>query len=166
MQSSGTLTDFLTKNNEVGTIQPIADVVRLVKSKFPDVVIHTDASQSVGKISVNVSDLGVDLLTIAGHKLYAPKGVGALFMKRNTHIEKFHHGASHEAGRRAGTENVLLNVALGQACSIALADGSRVAEHTKAMSERLHGKLQELLPGQVLCVLSSRPAKTVPYSLV
>jgi cysteine desulfurase len=98
-------------NNEVGTIQPIAEISRLTRER--GVLLHTDAAQSVGKIPANVSELGVDLLSVAGHKVYAPKGVGALYVRHGLRLEPLMHGAGHESGRRAGTENVLLDVALG-----------------------------------------------------
>lgn len=104
-------------NNEVGTIQPIEAIARIAKSY--GVLFHTDAAQSVGKITVKVDELGVDLLSLAGHKVYAPKGVGALYIRKGTPIEPLVHGAGHESGRRAGTENVLLDVGLGQACELA-----------------------------------------------
>ncbi len=104
-------------NNEVGTIQPIPEIAAIARQA--GVLFHTDAAQSVGKIPANVNELGVDLLSVAGHKLYAPKGIGALYIREKTTIEPFIHGAGHEMGRRAGTENVLLAVALGAACSIA-----------------------------------------------
>lgn len=104
-------------NNEVGTIQPIEEIARIAK-KY-GVLFHTDAAQSVGKIAVKVDDLGVDLLSLAGHKVYAPKGVGALYIREGTPIEPLIHGAGHESGRRAGTENVLLDVGLGKACELA-----------------------------------------------
>lgn len=107
-------------NNEVGTIQPIAEIGRLAKkSKIP---FHTDAAQSAGKISVNVDALGVDLLSLAGHKLYGPKGIGALYIRDGLAIEKLIHGADHEMNRRAGTENVLLVGGLGKACEVAARD--------------------------------------------
>jgi cysteine desulfurase len=104
-------------NNEVGTIQPIEEISKIAKKC--DILFHTDAAQSVGKIKTTVDDLGVDLLSIAGHKLYAPKGVGALYIRGGTSIEPLIHGAGHESGRRAGTENILLIVGLGKACEIA-----------------------------------------------
>ncbi|HXW69330.1 MAG TPA: cysteine desulfurase family protein, partial [Dissulfurispiraceae bacterium] len=104
-------------NNEVGTIQPIAEIAAI--ARHAGVLFHTDAAQSVGKIPSNVDELGVDLLSVAGHKLYAPKGIGALFIREKTTIEPFIHGAGHERGRRAGTENILLAVGLGAACVIA-----------------------------------------------
>jgi cysteine desulfurase len=104
-------------NNEVGTIQPIQEISKIAKKH--GILFHTDAAQSVGKIETKVDKLGVDLLSIAGHKLYAPKGVGALYIREGTPIEPLIHGAGHESGRRAGTENVLLVVGLGKACEIA-----------------------------------------------
>ena len=103
-------------NNEVGTIQPIPEIAAIAKDA--GILSHTDAAQSVGKISTEVDELGVDLLSVAGHKLYAPKGIGALYIREGTRIEPFIHGAGHEGGRRGGTENVLLSVALGVACDI------------------------------------------------
>jgi cysteine desulfurase len=110
------LVTVMHANNEVGTIQPIKEISHLVRKR--GILFHTDAAQSVGKIDTRVDDLGVDLLSIAGHKLYAPKGVGALFAREGTPIEPLIHGAGHESGRRAGTENVLLIVGLGKACEI------------------------------------------------
>ncbi len=104
-------------NNEVGTIQPIKEISEIAKGR--GICLHTDAAQSVGKIATKVDDLGVDLLSIAGHKLYAPKGIGALYIRQGTLIEPLIHGAGHESGRRAGTENVLLIVGLGKACELA-----------------------------------------------
>lgn len=111
------LVSIMQANNEVGTIQPIEDCARIAHNH--NVLFHTDAAQSVGKIPILVNELGVDLLTIAGHKLYAPKGVGALFVRRGVSLEPLVHGASHEGGRRAGTESALMAVGLGMACDLA-----------------------------------------------
>jgi cysteine desulfurase len=111
------LVSVMHANNEVGTVQPIAEIAALARAA--GALMHTDAAQSVGKIPARVDDLGVDLLSVAGHKLFAPKGVGALYVRRGTRLEPFMRGASHESGRRAGTENVLLDVALGAACELA-----------------------------------------------
>jgi cysteine desulfurase len=104
-------------NNEVGTIEPISEISAIAREA--NILFHTDAAQTVGKIPADVDELGVDLLSVAGHKVYAPKGIGALYIREGTKIEPFVHGAGHEAGRRAGTENVLLSVALGAACEVA-----------------------------------------------
>jgi cysteine desulfurase len=104
-------------NNEVGTIQPIEEIGAIAREH--GVRFHTDAAQSVGKIPTRVDTLGVDLLAIAGHKVYAPKGVGALYIRRGAEVEPLVHGAGHEQGRRAGTESALLAVGLGTACTLA-----------------------------------------------
>src|SRR5260370_35191279 len=95
-------------NNEGGTRQPISEIARIARER--GILCHTDAAQSVGKIPVGVDELGVDLLSLAGHKLYAPKGIGALYVRKGVCLEPLIHGASHESGRRAGTENILLEV--------------------------------------------------------
>ena len=114
------LVSVMHANNEVGTVQPIAELAAAARSA--GALFHTDAAQSVGKIGVSVKALGVDLLTIAGHKLYAPKGVGALYIREGVRLAKLVHGAGHERGRRAGTENVVFAAALGAACQLALDD--------------------------------------------
>jgi cysteine desulfurase len=137
------LISVMHANNEVGTIQPIADIARLARQH--GIMMHTDAAQSIGKIPTDVGTLGVDLLTIAGHKLYAPKGIGVLYMRQGTQLEKLIHGANHERGLRAGTENVLEIVGLGQACAIAQRDLSANMAHMQAMRDRLQAGLQQRL---------------------
>ena len=107
-------------NNEVGTIEPVAEISKIARKH--GIPFHTDAAQSAGKIETDVEALGVDLLTLAGHKLYAPKGIGALYIREGTILEKFMHGAGQERGFRSGTENVLEIAGLGKACEIALRD--------------------------------------------
>lgn len=114
------LITIMHANNEVGTIQPISEIAAIAKEK--NILFHTDAAQSVGKIETDVEKSGVDLLTIAGHKLYAPKGVGALYVKQGTKIQKIMYGASQEKGIRPGTENLVHIVALGKACEVAKRD--------------------------------------------
>ena len=111
------LVSVMHANNEVGTIQPIAEIARITREA--GVLLHSDAAQSVGKIPTRVDDLGVDLLSFAAHKFYGPKGVGALYVREGTDLAPLMHGAGHEGGRRAGTENVLLDVALGAAAELA-----------------------------------------------
>jgi cysteine desulfurase len=111
------LISIMHANNEVGTIQPIAEIATIAQEH--GIPLHTDAAQSVGKITTKVDELGVDLLSVAGHKIYAPKGIGALYVRRGIQIEPLIHGAGHERGRRAGTESALLTTALGAACEIA-----------------------------------------------
>ncbi|KAI9912761.1 hypothetical protein PsorP6_005822 [Peronosclerospora sorghi] len=115
---------IMLANNEVGSLQPVAEISQVVRQFVKNqenglpIVVHTDASQAIGKVRVNVQDLGVDLLTIAGHKVYAPKGVGALYVRDGIVLDTLIHGASQENGRRGGTENVALIAALGQACAL------------------------------------------------
>jgi cysteine desulfurase len=129
------LVSVMHANNEVGTIQPIAEIARIARER--GVLVHTDAAQSVGKIPVDVGALGVDFLSVAGHKLYAPKGVGALYVRAGVDLPRLVHGASHESGRRAGTENVLEIVGLGEACAIARRDLEANRLHFQAMRDRL-----------------------------
>ncbi|RMF57728.1 MAG: cysteine desulfurase, partial [Calditrichaeota bacterium] len=110
------LITIMHANNEVGTIQPIREIADIAHQH--GVLMHSDCAQSVGKIPVTIQELGVDLLSIAGHKIYAPKGVGALYVRTGVKLEKLIHGADHEMNWRAGTENVIQNVALGEACEL------------------------------------------------
>ncbi|MEK7718280.1 MAG: cysteine desulfurase family protein [Bacteroidota bacterium] len=114
------LISIMHANNEVGTIQPICEIGAIARQK--NIIFHTDASQSVGKIETDVNKLEIDLLTIAGHKLYAPKGIGALYIRKGTRIENLMHGAGQEKGIRPGTENVIHTIGLGKACEVALRD--------------------------------------------
>ena len=113
------LISVMHANNEVGTIQPIAEIAQIAREH--GIRFHTDAAQSVGKIATRVDELGADMLSVAGHKVYAPKGIGALYIRRGVQIEPLIHGAGHEGGRRAGTESALLTAALGKACEVAQA---------------------------------------------
>ena len=135
------LITIMHANNEVGTIQPIAEISGLAKRH--DILVHTDAAQSVGKIPAEVDPLGVDLLSIAGHKIYAPKGIGALYVRNGVELAKFMHGAGQESGWRAGTENVLEIVGLGKACEIARRDLVKNGDHMQAMRDRLYEGLKK-----------------------
>jgi len=129
------LVSLMSANNEVGTLQPVREIAALCREN--GVAIHTDAAQAVGKVPVDVADLGIDLLSVAGHKLYAPKGVGALFVRDGVEIMPQIRGAGHERGRRAGTENVLLAVGLGTACELARHDVQKEQERLAALRNRL-----------------------------
>jgi len=142
------LVTVMHANNEVGTVQPIAEVAALARAR--GVLVHSDAAQSVGKIPVDVDTLGVDLLTLAGHKLYAPKGVGALYVRRGTPIAPVLLGADHEHGLRPGTENVALIVALGAAARLARERGAVAGERLRQLRDRLHGLLRKGVPGLAL----------------
>src|SRR5215471_8093290 len=134
------LISIMHANNEVGTIQPIEDCARIAHER--GVPFHTDAAQSVGKVATEVNELGLDLLSIAGHKAYAPKGVGALFVRAGVSIEPLLHGGGHEHGRRASTESVLLAAGLGKACELArdLAPMERVRVLRDRFWEALQGQ--------------------------
>lgn len=139
------LVTVMHSNNETGVLQPIAELAQAAHDA--GALCHTDAAQSVGKVPVRVDDLGVDLLSVAGHKLYAPKGVGALYVRRGTPLEPLVRGAGHERGLRPGTENVASIVGLGAACAIAGADLDGAAARMVALRERLWGLLREAVPG-------------------
>jgi cysteine desulfurase NifS/selenium donor protein len=155
------LVTVMHANNEVGTIQPLAEIAALVRQA--GVLFHTDAAQSVGKIPVHVDDLGVDLLSVAGHKLYAPKGIGALYIRRGVELVQLIHGADHERNRRAGTENVLEIVGLGAACALAARDPEGLAGHLCSMRDRLHGQLRQQLGDRVR--LNGHPEFRLPNTL-
>jgi cysteine desulfurase len=135
------LISIMHANNEVGTIEPISEIARLAKKH--DIVFHTDAAQSVGKIRVDVNKLGVDFLSIAGHKVYAPKGVGALYIRQGLAPAKLMHGADQELAWRAGTENVLEIVGLGMACEIAGRDLDKNSKHMQTLRDRLYAGIKK-----------------------
>jgi cysteine desulfurase len=143
VRSTSVLITIMHANNEVGTIQPIREISSVARKH--GIVLHTDAAQSVGKIPSDVQDLGVDLLSVAGHKVYAPKGIGALYVRPPLQPEKFCHGAGQEKGWRAGTENVLEIVGLGQACEIAARDLEQNMQHMQYLRDRLHSGLSRRL---------------------
>ena len=154
------LITIMHANNEVGTIEPIEEISAIAKRR--GIVVHTDAAQSAGKVGVEVDSLGVDLLSLAGHKLYAPKGIGALFVRRGLVVEKLLLGAGQEGGRRAGTENVMQIVGLGKACEIAKRD---LVENSRRMldtRERLYNGLRAKLPA---IRLNGHPDNRLPNTL-
>jgi cysteine desulfurase len=147
-------------NNETGTIQPIAEISALAKEH--GIIFHTDAAQSIGKIETKVSDLGVDLLTIAGHKLYAPKGVGALYIRKGIEIEPILHGGGQERGLRSGTENMILNVGLGKACELIQGSLSQEIPRIKMLRDRLYEQIASVVPE---AVVHGHPDKRLPNTL-
>jgi cysteine desulfurase len=156
-----TLVSIMHANNEVGTIEPIKEIAAIAHEH--GALMHTDAAQSLGKIPVDVNDLGVDLLSVAGHKLYAPKGAGALYIRRGIKLEPLIHGAGHESGRRAGTENVPYIVALGIACRIARESLPQASERLRALRDRLWNHLQTGLGDQI--ILNGHPECRLPNTL-
>jgi len=150
----------LHAQNEIGTLQPLSDISALARER--GAFVHTDAAQTVGKVPVNVRELGVDLLTIAGPKFYAPKGAGALYVRRGIELESLIHGGGHERGFRAGTENAAFAVALGRAAALA---GERLPLYNSQVRP-LRDRLYELiLSGISNAVLNGHPEKRLPNTL-
>ena len=153
------LVTIMHSNNETGTLQPIKEISEICKRH--KVLLHTDASQSLGKVPVDINSLGVDFLTIAGHKLYAPKGIGALYIKKGINIEPLIHGAGHENGRRAGTENIIFDVALGKACEIAKKELKN--NEVKLLTDYFYNKLKRSFGEKIQ--LNGHPDKRLPNTL-
>jgi cysteine desulfurase len=154
------LISIMHANNEVGTIQPIKEIAEIANRH--GVLIHSDCAQSVGKIPVTVPDLGVDLLSIAGHKLYGPKGIGVLFVRAGIELEKLIHGANHEMNRRAGTENVIEIAGLGEACELVQVNLEKTQIHLKKLRDRLEEKLLKEFPE---AKVNGHPEKRLPNTL-
>lgn len=154
------LVTIMHANNETGVLQPITAISRVTRAN--GTFLHTDAAQSLGKVPVDVQDLGVDLLSIAGHKLYAPKGVGALFIKKGVRIAPVLLGAGHEKGLRPGTENVAFIVGLGKACEIAKNTLATEAKRVQVLRDDLWTRLQKQVPG---IALNGHPTERLPNTL-
>ncbi|MDP2982947.1 MAG: cysteine desulfurase family protein [Candidatus Latescibacter sp.] len=158
--TSGTiLVTIMHANNETGTIQPVSAISAVCREK--GVFFHTDAAQSAGKIPVRVDDMGVDFLSVAGHKLYAPKGIGVLYIRDGLSIEPLIHGAGHEMGRRAGTENVIFAVGLGRACEIATASLEDTA--VRELTDSFYKGMQSLFGDRMR--LNGHPENRLPNTL-
>jgi cysteine desulfurase len=155
------LITIMHANNETGTLQPIAKIAEVARRH--GVLVHTDAAQSVGKIPTRVDELGVDLLTVAGHKLYAPKGIGALYIRRGLELEPVIYGGGQEAGRRAGTENVASMVALGTACLLAQEQLVESRARLQDLRDELQRLLEEYVPTQVY--LNGHVTERLPNTL-
>ncbi len=154
------LITIMLANNEVGTIQPITEIAEVAAGR--EIALHTDAAQAIGKIPVEVDALGVDMLSIAGHKLYAPKGIGALYVKSGVDLEKFMLGADHESNRRAGTENVLEIVGLGKACELVNANIQGYARNMRRTRDKLQLRLTESFPS---ASVNGHPEHRLPNTL-
>ena len=159
MTPSTVLVTVMHANNEVGTIMPIEACAAIAREH--GVPFHTDAAQSAGKIPTRVDELGVDLLSIAGHKIHAPKGVGALYIRAGTGIEPLVHGAGHENGRRAGTESALLAAGLGEACR--LASDRTAMERVERLRDRFWSALRQRFGDRV--ALNGHPEARLPNTL-
>jgi cysteine desulfurase len=155
------LVSIMHANNEIGTLQPIREIAALCRAR--GVPVHTDAAQSVGKVSVRVDELGIDLLTVAGHKMYAPKGVGALYVRRGLMPEPVLHGAGHERGLRAGTENVPYIAGLGAAAELAKRHLPEVERRMTTLRDRLLAKLRDSAGERV--VVHGERAPRLPNTL-
>lgn len=154
------LVTVMHANNETGTLQPIAEIAAFARER--GILVHTDAAQSVGKVATEVAALRVDLLTVAGHKLYAPKGVGALYVRNGVTLEPLIHGAGHERGRRAGTENLPGIVGLGAACALARRERPELEARLRRLRDRLHEGLAARVPG---LLLNGHPHHRLPNTL-
>jgi cysteine desulfurase len=153
------LVSVMHANNEVGTVQPVAEIAAIAAER--GIPIHTDAAQSVGKIPACVGDLGVGFLSVAAHKFYGPKGVGALFIRKGLVLEPLIHGAGHESGRRAGTENVLLTAGMGCACEVAASQLGMPA--VRALRDRLEREILSRFTGRVS--VNGHPTERLPNTL-
>jgi cysteine desulfurase len=160
------LITIMHANNETGTLQPVAEIAEVARRH--GILVHTDAAQSAGKIPTRVDELGVDLLTVAGHKLYAPKGIGVLYTRRDLQLEAVIYGGGQEAGRRAGTENVAHIVALGVACMLAQEQLAESQARLHRLRDHLYGLLEEYLPAQINLngYMSERLPNTLNVSVV
>lgn len=151
------LVTIMLANNEIGTIQPVKEIAAICREA--GVTSHTDAVAAAGKIEVNVKELGVDLLTISGHKLHAPKGVGVLYVRQGTKIAPLIHGGHQEKGLRAGTENVLGIVGMGKACELLAQEWRRDAEKMRVLRDRLERAILDRVPE---VIVNGHPEKRVP----
>jgi cysteine desulfurase len=160
LRDNTVLVSIMHANNEVGTIQPVEKIAAITRPR--GILLHTDAAQSVAKIPVSVDDLGVDLLTLAGHKFYATKGVGALYVRRGTPLQPVLVGAGHEAGLRPGTENVPAIAGLGEAARLAYERNSGHTQQLCLLRDQLHALLTEAIPG---ILLNGHPEQRLPNTL-
>jgi cysteine desulfurase len=154
------LVTVMHANSETGTLQPIARLSEIAHAA--GALMHTDAAQSLGKVPVSVKREAIDLLSIAGHKLYAPQGVGALYVRTGVEINPILSGAGHENGLRPGTENVASLVGLGQACAIAQRDLVCESKRIELLRDRLWARLQSSIPG---LALNGHPEQRLPNTL-
>ncbi|NOU59533.1 cysteine desulfurase [Marinifilum sp. JC070] len=136
------LISIMYANNEVGSLQPLKEISALARKH--NIAVHTDCAQAIGKVPVDVEDLGVDLLTVAGHKFYGPKGIGALYIRKGIQLRKLIHGADHESNRRAGTENILEIVGLGKAAELAMYEPEKRMQREQKLVEMLKSGLLPL----------------------
>ncbi|WP_310451017.1 cysteine desulfurase family protein [Sulfuritalea sp.] len=154
------LVSVMHANNEVGTLQPVAGIAALARANGS--LVHTDAAQSAGKVTLDVAALGVDLLTLAGHKFYGPKGIGALYVRRGIAIKPILFGADQEHGLRPGTENVAQIVGAGETARLARVRLPHATQHLASLRDNLHRRLAEGVPG---LLLNGHPDQRLPNTL-
>jgi len=154
------LVSVMHANNEVGTLQPLTEIAALARAN--GTLVHTDAAQSAGKLSVNVDALGIDLLTLAFHKFYGPKGIGALYVRRGTPLKPILFGADQEHGQRPGTENVALIVGAGETARLARERLPGATQHLASVRDELHRRLAGAVPG---LMLNGHPDHRLPNTL-
>ena len=161
IENGTVLITIMHANNETGTLQPIAEIAQIARRH--GVLVHTDAAQTIGKIPVHAGELGVDMLTIAGHKLYAPKGIGALYVRHGLQLEPVIYGGGQEAGLRAGTENVAYMVALGSACMLARQQLAASQPRLQQLRDSLRKQLEQYLAGPIY--LNGHETQRLPNTL-
>lgn len=159
IKSNTALVTIMHANNEIGTLQPLAEIAEVTKSAA--VPLHVDAAQSVGKVPVDVDAIGADLLTIAGHKFYAPKGIGALYIRNNSCLSPLTHGADHERGIRPGTENVIHIAGIGEAARQAM-ENPQVGDQLRVLKDQLFSRLRRQIPD---LILNGHPDQSLPNTL-
>ena len=156
------LVSIMHANNEIGTIQPINEIAKAIKQKNPEIIFHTDAVQTAGKIPVNVNNLGVDLLSMSAHKIYGPKGVGALYIRKGTRIAPFMTGGAQESSRRAGTENIAGIVGFGKAAELAVCEQQEQFEKLTLLRDRLMQGILNTIP---YTRLNGHPTLRLPHNV-
>ena len=154
------LITIMTANNEIGTIQPIQEIAEIAREH--DIYFHTDAVQAVGKLEIDVKELGVDFLSLSGHKIYAPKGVAAVYIRKGVDVCPLLHGGHQERGLRGGTENTLGIIALGKACEVAMREREKWVEKIWSLRERLRKGILERIPE---VIINGHPEKVLPNTL-
>jgi len=154
------LITIMTANNEIGTIQPVAEIAKIAKEN--NVYFHTDAVQAVGKLEVDVKEMGMDFLSLSGHKLYAPKGIAAVYIRKGINVCPLLDGGHQERGIRGGTENTLGIIALGKASEVAIRDREKNLERLWRLREKLRKEILEKIPE---VIINGHPEKTLPTTL-
>jgi len=156
------MVSIMHANNEIGTIEPIKAIGEAIKQKKPDIIFHTDAVQTVGKIPVDVNDLGVDLLSMSSHKIYGPKGIGALYIRKGTKISPFMTGGAQESKRRAGTENIPGIVGFGKAAELAKSELQEQYDKLIKLRDKLINGIMETIP---YTRLNGHPTLRLPHNV-